>query len=115
MDVNVLDMEKLLERMEDDVELIAEVFEVFISEVPQRHTKFVAAVADADFKQLSCLAHALKGASGTLQAESLRQACADLERTAREGEQSEAVALVPKVLSLLDETAACMREAQKTL
>ena len=115
MDVGLLDMETLLSRMEGDVELIAEVFDVFIDEVPQRHKKFAAALAAGDFRQLANLAHALKGASGTLQAENLRQACSDLERTAREGEEALARALVPRVLGLLDATAECMGEARKTL
>lgn len=115
MSQQLVNMEKLLTLMEGDVELIREVFEVFAEEVPQRRDKFESALSDGDMVALMQLAHALKGSSGTLQAEPLRDVSRELEHAAREGRETAARELVPNLLSLLDRTAAAMREEKRRL
>jgi len=105
-----LDMAKLLDRMEGDRELIKEVFTIFVEEAPARRMKFENALIVKDFNALVMLAHALKGASGTLQAEPLRQACYDLEHAARGNDADEVRKLVPIVLDLLDKTSKYMEK-----
>lgn len=115
MEQNLIDMVKLNERMEDDRELIREVFQVFIEEVPIRRAKFDKALSEQDFPALLMLAHSLKGASGTLQAEPLRHVSQALELAVREDRTGDVAVLVPPVLDLLDATAAHMAELLKTL
>jgi HPt (histidine-containing phosphotransfer) domain-containing protein len=115
MKAQLIDMPRFVERMEGDRELILEVFEVFMEEAPGRREKFEKALAAMDFEALTMLAHSLKGASGTLQADLLHQVCYDLEKAARAGDEDKAREFTPRVLALLDETAAHMRELKATV
>jgi len=113
MDHGVIDMDRLMEQMEGDRELIAEVFDMFVEEAPTRREKFLAAQAAQDMQALVMLAHSLKGASGTLQCEPLRQACFELEHAARANEAARAEQCIPAVLDLLEKTAAWMAGYRK--
>lgn len=113
MDTSFLDFEKLIERMEGDMDLIREIFDIFVSEAPERRAKFEAALSGGDNQGMVMLAHSLKGASGTLHAEPLRQACYDLENAARAADAAKVAALTPPVLDLLEKTAATMDEIRK--
>lgn len=115
MEQNLIDMARLDERMEGDRELIREVFSVFVEEAPTRRARFEKAVGDLDVATLVMLAHSLKGASSTLQAEPLRQASQALEMAARENRTGDLAALVPPVLGLLDKTAQAMKSQLETL
>jgi len=115
MEQNLIDMAKLDERMEGDRELIREVFSVFVEEVPTRRARFEKALDEMDMGTMTMLAHSLKGASGTLQAEPLRQASHALELASRENRTKDLAALVAPVLTLLEQTAAAMDEMKGTL
>lgn len=115
MEQNLLDMDKLLERMEGDLELIREIFDVFVEEVPARRGKFEKALAESDTSTMVLLAHSLKGASGTLHAEPLRQACFELEHAARAGDMDKMRELTPPVLDLLERTKVRMVELRATV
>ncbi|MFP5222416.1 MAG: Hpt domain-containing protein [Acidobacteriota bacterium] len=115
MEQDLIDMARLDERMEGDRELIREVFSVFVEEAPTRRDRFEKAVADLDVATLVMLAHSLKGASSTLQAEPLRQASQALEIASRENRTGELAALAASVLDLLDKTAQAMDEMKGSL
>jgi len=115
METELLNMVKLFERMEDDRELIREVFEVFVEEAPGRRVKFEAALAGADQTAMIMLAHSLKGASGTLMAEPLQKACYELEHAARTGDAARIAEFTPMVLDLLEKTAAKMEALKPAL
>jgi HPt (histidine-containing phosphotransfer) domain-containing protein len=112
---SILKLDSVLQRMENDRELVREIFEVFIEEAPVRAERFKAALAASDMDAVMRLAHALKGASGTLTAEPLRQACYDLEHAARAGEKEKVDALAPPVFDMLEKTVARMAELKEEL
>ena len=99
------DMDKLLKRMEGDRELVKEVLTIFVEEAPARRVKFEKALITQDLGSMIQLAHALKGTSGTLLAEPLRQACYELEHAARDGDMDNARSLLVNMLELLSKTA----------
>ena len=100
----LLDTARLLARLEDDKELLEEIFIVFISEAPERRAKFEAALEAQDMDRLTLLAHSLKGASGTLVAEPLREASTALELAARAKDAQGVATLAPVVIDLLART-----------
>jgi HPt (histidine-containing phosphotransfer) domain-containing protein len=110
MEQLLVDMDKLMVRMEGDRELIKEVFTIFVEEAPARRMKFEKALIVKDLGAMAMLAHALKGACGTLEADPLRQACNDLEHAARGGDADKVLSVCPNVLELLDKTAGFMAE-----
>jgi len=103
-----IDLARLRARFDDDQDLLAEIFSVFISESPGRRTDLEAALAAGDLTRLAGLAHSLKGVAATLFAEPLRQAAYALEQAARAGDAAAAQAAVVTVLDLLERTAACL-------
>jgi len=115
MENDLIDMAKLDERMEGDRELIREVFSMFVEDAPTRRARFEKALDEMDMGTMVMLAHSLKGASATLQAEPLRQASHALELASRENRTGDVTALVAPVLALLEQTAAAMDEMKGTL
>ncbi len=101
-----VNLAKLRLRFDDDAALLAEIFRVFVNEVPARRAGIEAALAGGDLTQLTRIAHSLKGVAGTLIAEPLRQAAYDLEMAARGGDAAAANRIVPVVLDRLETTAA---------
>lgn len=105
-DNDLLNLPKLLERLEGDKELLAEIFDVFTDEVSGRVERLDAALASSDLQAMLQWAHSLKGTSGTLQAEPLRDCCLKMEAAARAGDHALAVSLAPQAVELLRLTAA---------
>lgn len=101
-----VDLVKLRQRFDEDDELLAEIFEVFVAEAPQRRSGIEGALAVGDMGQLTRLSHALKGVAATMFAEELRQVAYALEVAARDGEKERATGLVPRVLQQLERTSA---------
>ncbi len=100
----LIDTAKLLDRLEDDKELMEEIFVVFIGEAPERRAKITSAFKAMDMDALTRLAHSLKGASGTLVAEPLREASSALEMASRTGDAPGVAASAPKVIDILERT-----------
>ena len=104
----LIDLARLRARFDDDKDLLAEIFSVFISETPGRRADIKAALAAGELARLAGLAHSLKGVAATLLAEPLRQAAYALEQAARAGDASAVPAAAALVLDLLERTAACL-------
>jgi histidine phosphotransfer protein HptB len=99
--LTLVDLAKLRERFDDDAELLGEIFRIFLSEVPERRTKILAALAAGDLDRLARLAHSLKGVAGTMFAEELRLMAYDLELAARNGDGAQAAHFGAEALELL--------------
>lgn len=102
-------MARLRQRFDDDEELLAEIFKVFVMETPERRADIKASLAAGDLPRLTRLAHSLKGVAGTIFAEPLRQAAYDLELAARAGTPEPLPGLVTRLLDLLEETTVFLR------
>jgi len=103
--LELVDLAKLRARFDNDEELLEEIFRVFLSEVPERRSNILAALAAGDLDRLSRLAHSLKGVSGTMYAETLRQAAYDVEKAAKERDGAQAAALAADLLDGLQQLA----------
>ncbi len=98
-----IDLEKTLERFENDRELLREVVSVFVEEAPERSQKIARAFAARDMEQLVRLSHSLKGVCGTMHAEPLRELCYQVEMAARAGDAQKVVEGTPVLLAMLSE------------
>jgi HPt (histidine-containing phosphotransfer) domain-containing protein len=105
VDLALVDLDKLRIRFDNDEELLAEIFRVFLAEEDERRAKILAAMADGDLNRLSGLAHSLKGVAGTIYAEELRQAAFAVEMAAKAGDAATALPLGQGMLDLLARTA----------
>src|SRR3990167_7322245 len=82
MSEEVLDLEEVLERVQDDKELLLELFAIFQEDYEQKHGQIGQAVSRKDFDQLKNIAHSLKGASSNISAKRIYAIFAEIERMA---------------------------------
>jgi PAS domain S-box-containing protein len=79
-----VDSAMLLNRLDGDEALVADVIELFLGDCPARLTAIKAAVDARDAKAIRTTAHVLKGAAGNLSAPALFRAAAVLEQIGAE-------------------------------
>ena len=100
----LVDLVRLRQRFDDDEELLAEIFRVFVAETPGRRADFEAALAAGDMGRLAHQAHSLKGVAATMLAEPLRQAAYDLEMASKAGDAADVGRKARLMLGLLEAT-----------
>ncbi len=105
-----LDWTELLGKARGNTGFLMKLFAAFVDEQPGNLEAIREALAMADFGQLAFLAHSLKGASATMCAPRLREACYDLEREAKENDAARAAACLTAVETALRDVMWAMRE-----
>jgi HPt (histidine-containing phosphotransfer) domain-containing protein len=85
-----LQYEQAMVICDEDEELLREIVEVFLSDAPNHVEGIRAGLKAGDLEQVRRSAHAIKGASGNIAAESLREAAQHLERSAKGGDPKRA-------------------------
>ncbi len=68
MNDDILDLPEVLERVQDDWELLLELIEIFLEDCPQKLLALKSAAENKDFNQIKEVSHALKGSSANLAA-----------------------------------------------
>jgi HPt (histidine-containing phosphotransfer) domain-containing protein len=91
----VLDVSYLQEISGGERELICEIVAVFREDVPPRIAAIHAAVTSDDIAEAARLAHALKGAAGSLGAQRLEQIAYRLEQCGKARQARECQQLLP--------------------
>jgi HPt (histidine-containing phosphotransfer) domain-containing protein len=85
---NFIDLEELLERTENDRELMKDLLAIFQEEFPQRHQALREAVQSLNATNVALEAHALKGMFSNLAAVEASAAVAEIELLGRNNETS---------------------------
>jgi HPt (histidine-containing phosphotransfer) domain-containing protein len=109
-------LSELLERVENDRELLHELVSIFKTEFPRQIEDLRDAIAHQDIARVATLSHALKGMLTNLAVKGAAKGAFALERLARQGD----AASLPKafteferqVQGLLPEMEACLAEAR---
>ena len=83
--LSVLDIAELLNRVDNDEELVSELFSIFKSVFPSHLQRLSDAVANETPKQVEAESHTLKGMLLNLSAARAAAIAADLETMGREG------------------------------
>ncbi len=86
----VIDFPAVLERVEGNRELLAELARLFLEELPGRLSAIEEALEARDAKRLESVAHALKGAVGNFAATAAFEAAKRLEQIGRAANWSQA-------------------------
>lgn len=103
----VFDKADFLDRVEGDLELAAQLVELYFNDTAENMAKIRQAIADKDYEALICLAHSLKGASANLSGQRVRQTAYELENAAKKGELTGVAA----VFARLEQELASFRKA----
>jgi CheY-like chemotaxis protein len=86
----LLDRASLLERVEGDHELLAEMIHLFLGEAPRLLEAMRNALQRGDMLALEQSAHSMKGAAGNLSAPATARAASQLEQNAKNGDAESA-------------------------
>ena len=109
--VTPIDGPALLAIVNDDQELVAQLFEMFLADAPERVASMYAAIAESDPVLLQAAAHCIKGAAANLRAMAVAELALRIEVAAQRhdftgvdsalGELERALADVPAALQNL--------------
>ena len=83
MSESAIDIKEVMERVQDDKELLMELLQIFLEDYVEKKKLLDEAVAKGDLEQIKSIAHGMKGASGNISAKKLRASFLDLEQTAK--------------------------------
>ena len=83
MSDDIIDLPEVLERVQDDKELLLELFDIFEDDFQKKRQELKGAVSAGDFAKIKETAHAMKGSSGNLSAKPMYAACVQLEQMAK--------------------------------
>ena len=99
MSDDAIDMKEVMERVQDDRELLIELLQIFTEDYAEKKRLLADAVGKNDFDQVKSISHAMKGASGNISAKKIRLSFLDLEQMARDQNFSRA----PETLQLIEQ------------
>ena len=80
---DIIDLPDVLERVQDDKELLLELFDIFQDDFKKKRQALGEAIAAKDIAKIKEIAHSIKGASGNISAKSMHAACLQLEQLAK--------------------------------
>jgi HPt (histidine-containing phosphotransfer) domain-containing protein len=78
----IIDMEDVMERVQNDRELLMELLDIFETDYAAKREMLNGCVAARDFGQMRDIAHSLKGAAGNISAVRLFSTCMQIEKLA---------------------------------
>ncbi len=85
MSEEIIDLKDVLERVQDDKELLNELLDIYQEDFLIKRKALGEAIAGNDIPKIKEVAHSMKGASGNISAKPLYAACLKLESLAKEG------------------------------
>jgi HPt (histidine-containing phosphotransfer) domain-containing protein len=85
MSEEIIDLKDVLERVQGDKELLAELFDIYQEDFVVKRKALGDAITAHDIAKIKEVAHSMKGSSGNISAKSLYAACLKLESLAKEG------------------------------
>ena len=98
MSDDAIDMKEVMDRVQEDRELLIELLQIFSDDYAQKKKMLDAAVVQNDFDQVRNITHGLKGASGNISAKKLRSSFSNLGEMAKSKDFSKA----KETLDLID-------------
>ena len=87
---DVINRDEVMERVDGDVELLAQMAELFLDDCPRLLSEIQEAITRSDSKALEYVAHTLKGSVGNFSAVAASDAALRLEMMGRDGDMTHA-------------------------
>jgi HPt (histidine-containing phosphotransfer) domain-containing protein len=85
MSDEIIDLKDVLDRVQQDKELLNELFDIYQEDFVIKRKALGDAIAANDIVKIKEIAHSMKGSSGNISAKPLHAACLKLEMLAKEG------------------------------
>jgi PAS domain S-box-containing protein len=93
----VFDFDALMERLMDDVELIKNIIEIFISDTPKQICKLKQSIKDHNCKRAEMQAHSIKGAAGNVGVGQFSTIASKMEVAGKAGDLTAVSILMPEL------------------
>ncbi len=103
MNEEIIDLADVLERVQDDKELLAELFDIYQDDFIIKRKALGEAIAAKDMVKIKEVAHSMKGSSGNISAKPLHAACLQLEMLAKEGKTDGMAEMLPTIDGYFEE------------
>lgn len=84
MSQDIIDLPEVLERVQNDRELLSELIDIFLADCPVKISAIKQAIQNKDFAQLRDTAHSIKGASGNISAKKLHALFLQIEQAGKD-------------------------------
>ena len=81
---DIIDLPDVLERVQDDKELLLELLDIYQEDFVIKRAALAEAIAKKDFAKIKETAHSMKGASGNISAKRLYATCLQLEQKVKD-------------------------------
>lgn len=104
VDEQIFNFNELLERVDNDRDLMRELLEIFKSDFPRHHSELLAAVAGGDMRRVQSIGHTLKGMFSNLAAGRAAATAAELEKIGNGSSTSS----LPEALTALEKESAAL-------
>lgn len=106
----ILNLDELLNRVDDDCELLVEIFDIFKTDYPGHLQRLSEAIKSQDARKVETESHTLKGMLLNLSAVRAASAAIELESMGREGRFDDGAGLLAALQSEIDILLAHMDE-----
>ena len=113
MSEEAIDLKEALERIQDDKDLLLELFEIYCEDHATKMGELRTAVSKNDVEQIKRIAHSLKGASGNISAKKLHVAFLGLEQQAKGNDLVRASQTIAEIDRIYDEAKASMAKIKQ--
>ena len=95
MSEEVIDLPEVMERVQDDKELLLELFEIFTKDYDQKIQVLRSALTEKNFEVIKDVVHSIKGAAGNISAKAVHATCLNIEKLSAEQNISAIESTVP--------------------
>ncbi len=79
----IIDLPDVLERVQDDKELLLELLDIFQEDFVNKRKALGEAITSSNIVKIKEVAHSMKGSSGNISAKPMHAACLQLEQLAK--------------------------------
>jgi len=107
--LSILNEQWLLDKARGNRDFLKKLFAVFVDQQPTKLAEMRQALADGDMKEVSFMAHTLKGGAATMGAEVLKGRAFELEKAAKSGDVDLVERELDALQSEMEETVQAMR------
>jgi HPt (histidine-containing phosphotransfer) domain-containing protein len=94
---SVFDRAAFMARMMDDADLVREVSDEFLADIPRQIEGLKSSLATGDARQAERLAHSIKGAAANVAADALRDVAFEAEQVGKAGDLEAVTAILPRI------------------
>ena len=113
MSEEVLDIADVMERVQDDKELLLELLDIFEEDYLEKRESLTKYLENKDLLQIKDVAHSMKGAAGNISAKAIFQTCSQMEEMAEGNQFDQIVEMITTLDQQFTDLKNCISEIKK--